>query len=116
MSGSGWVLEAPEIGKSLGTLLAAHYGARQLARDLDRFPKSITAEDRTRIFEGVRRLEANIGPVVERIGRMLLSVDVANRIADAVPARSAEESAWHRFFEDVAELRDTTGKASRKLR
>jgi MoaA/NifB/PqqE/SkfB family radical SAM enzyme len=105
-----------DIATALSTLLAAYYGARQLVRDLERFPHAISAVERARIEGGTARLEATLGPLAERIGKTALSPERLERLAESVPAKSADASEWRLFMASVQQLRDATGRASRTLR
>ncbi|HVW24362.1 MAG TPA: radical SAM protein [Polyangiaceae bacterium] len=116
MSRSEPALKPRDVESVLGTALAAYYGARQLVRDLDRFPHSIEPEERTRIEEGTKRLELTLRPLLQQIGATALSPDRTQALAESVRAGSPEEIAWRRFHAQVDQLRETTGRASRILR
>jgi len=116
MSRSEPALRPRDIGTALGTLLAAYYGARQLVRDLERFPHGIEADERRRIETGATVLERTLRPFLQQLGATALSPERTEALAAGVRAGSPGDDEWRRFFAHVDLLRDTTARASRNLR
>jgi MoaA/NifB/PqqE/SkfB family radical SAM enzyme len=104
------------VTETLTRLLESHYGARQLGLDLDRYPHTLTAEQRASLEDAIDALGRMLDPIVPEICRIVLSPKAVARLVHAQGEAPDTAARWDRFQGQVGTVRDVLARAARALR